>query len=160
MALRQAAGVRRRAPGVLAKALAHAAALAPLVHLAWQVVDVARTGSNALGADPVVEIEHRLGTWALRLLLATLAVTPLRQLTGVTALLQFRRMLGLYAFTYASLHLLAYLVLNLFGAGTLAVVAAVDGDVGFLLLEGVWATVSAFSIVRCVIARRQGRKGG
>ena len=55
---------------------------------------------------------------------------------------------------------LAYLVLNLFGAGTLAVVAAVDGDVGFLLLEGVWATVSAFSIVRCVIARRQGRKGG
>ena len=50
-----------------------------------------------------------------------------------------------------------YLVLNLFGAGTLAAVAAVDGDVGFLLLEGVWATVSAFSIVRCVIAGRTGR---
>ena len=54
----------------------------------------------------------------------------------------------------------AYLVLNLFGAGTLAVVAAVDGDIGFLLLEGVWAVISAASIVRGVIAGRQGRKGG
>lgn len=54
----------------------------------------------------------------------------------------------------------AYLVLNFFGAGTLAVVAAIDGDVGFLLLEGVWAAVSAFSIVRSVSAGRQGRKGG
>ena len=55
---------------------------------------------------------------------------------------------------------IAYLVLNFFGAGTLAVVAAIDGDIGFLLLEGVWSAVSAFSIVKCVIARRQGRKGG
>ena len=55
---------------------------------------------------------------------------------------------------------LTYLVLNLLGAGTLAVVAAVDGDIGFLLLEGVWAAFSAFSIVRCVIAGRAGRKGG
>ena len=55
---------------------------------------------------------------------------------------------------------LTYLVLNFFGAGTLAVVAAIDGDIGFLLLEGVWSAVSAFSIVRCVSTRRQGRKGG
>jgi hypothetical protein len=55
---------------------------------------------------------------------------------------------------------LSYLVLNLLGAGTLAVVAAIDGDVGFLLLEGVWAAVSAFSIVRSVSAGRAGRKGG
>ncbi len=55
---------------------------------------------------------------------------------------------------------LTYLVLNFFGAGTLAVVAAIDGDIGFLLLEGVWSAVSAFSIVKCVIAGRQGRKGG
>jgi hypothetical protein len=55
---------------------------------------------------------------------------------------------------------LSYLVLNLLGAGTLAVVAAIDGDVGFLLLEGVWAVVSAFSIVRSVSAGRAGRKGG
>ena len=55
---------------------------------------------------------------------------------------------------------LAYLVLNLLGAGTLAVVAAIDGDVGFLLLEGVWAAVSAFSLGRGVITGRWGRKGG
>jgi hypothetical protein len=55
---------------------------------------------------------------------------------------------------------MAYLVLNFFGAGTLAVVAAIDGDVGFLLLEGVWAAVSAVSIVRGVSAGRGGRKGG
>ena len=98
-----------------AKAAVHVAALTPLAILAWQVLDVARTGSNALGADPVAEIEHRLGLWALRLLLATLAITPLRQLTGQPVLVRFRRMLGLYAFAYATLHFSAYLVLDLRG---------------------------------------------
>ena len=100
---------------VAAKTLVHAAALTPMAILAWQVADVARTGSHALGADPVAEIEHRLGLWALRLLMATLAVTPLRQLTGQPVLLRFRRMLGLYAFAYATLHFTAYLVLDLRG---------------------------------------------
>ena len=100
---------------VAAKAAVHVAALTPLAILAWQVLDVARTGSNALGADPVAEIEHRLGLWALRLLLATLAITPLRQLTGQPVLVRFRRMLGLYAFAYATLHFSAYLVLDLRG---------------------------------------------
>ena len=99
----------------VAKAAVHLAALAPLAILSWQVADVARTGGNALGADPVAEIEHRLGLWALRLLMATLAVTPLRQLTGASDLLRFRRMLGLYAFAYATLHFSAYLVLDLRG---------------------------------------------
>jgi methionine sulfoxide reductase heme-binding subunit len=58
---------------VAAKTAVHAAALTPLAILSWQFVDVWRTGSDALGADPVAEIEHRLGIWALRLLLATLA---------------------------------------------------------------------------------------
>ena len=48
------------------------------------------------------EIEHRLGLWALRFLMLALAVTPLRQLTGKPVLVRFRRMLGLYAFFYAS----------------------------------------------------------
>ncbi|HET8818228.1 MAG TPA: protein-methionine-sulfoxide reductase heme-binding subunit MsrQ [Xanthomonadaceae bacterium] len=99
----------------IAKTVVHLAALAPMAILAWQVMDVARTGSNALGADPVAEIEHRLGLWALRLLMATLAVTPLRQLTGQPVLLRFRRMLGLYTFAYATLHFSAYLVLDLRG---------------------------------------------
>jgi sulfoxide reductase heme-binding subunit YedZ len=101
-----------------AKALVHAAALTPLAILAWQFWDVYRTGSDALGADPVAEVEHRLGLWALRLLMATLAITPLRQLTGQAMLVRFRRMLGLYAFFYASLHLSAYLVLDLRGYWT------------------------------------------
>ena len=75
-------------------------------------------GSDALGADPVAEIEHRTGLWALRLLLITLAITPLRQLTGQAVLIRFRRMLGLYAFFYASVHLTAYLWLDLRGFWT------------------------------------------
>ena len=100
---------------ILAKTLAHLAALTPLAVLGGQMWAVAVRGSNVLGADPVAEIEHRLGLWALRLLLLTLAITPLRQLTGLTVLLRFRRMPGLYAFAYASLHLLAYVVLDLRG---------------------------------------------
>lgn len=103
---------------IAAKTVVHGLALTPLAVLAWQFLDVYRTGSDALGADPVAEIEHRLGIWALRLLLLTLAVTPLRQLLKQPLLLRFRRMLGLYAFAYASLHLAAYLVLDLRGYWT------------------------------------------
>ncbi|MEL1264291.1 protein-methionine-sulfoxide reductase heme-binding subunit MsrQ [Pseudoxanthomonas putridarboris] len=103
---------------IAAKTLVHALALTPLAILAWQFHDVWTTGSDALGADPVAEIEHRTGLWALRLLMIALAVTPLRQLTGKPVLIRFRRMLGLYAFFYATLHLSAYLVLDLRGYWT------------------------------------------
>jgi len=103
---------------VAAKAAVHAAALAPAGLLAWRMAEVWRTGSDALGADPVAEVEHFTGLWALRLLLLTLAITPLRRLTGQPVLLRFRRMLGLYAFFYACLHLAAYLVLDLGGYWT------------------------------------------
>ena len=101
---------------LLPKTALHLAALAPLAFLGWQMWLVATRGSDVLGADPVAEIEHRLGLWALRLLLLTLAITPLRQLTGWNVLVRFRRMLGLYAFAYASLHLAAYVALDLRGA--------------------------------------------
>jgi sulfoxide reductase heme-binding subunit YedZ len=110
----------RRTPAsiVAAKAVVHALALTPAAYLGWLVWQVARTGSDALGADPVAEIEHFLGLWALRFLMLALAVTPLRQLTGQAVLVRFRRMLGLYAFFYASLHFAAYLGLDLRGYWT------------------------------------------
>ena len=101
---------------IAAKAAVHALALAPLAMLGWKAWQVG-SGSDidALGAEPVAAIEHELGLWALRLLLVTLAVTPLRQLLDRPLLLRFRRLLGLWAFAYASLHFTAYLVLDLRG---------------------------------------------
>lgn len=66
-----------------------------------------------LGANPVEEITHRTGDWTLYFLLATLAITPLRRLTGLNQLIKMRRMVGLFAFFYACLHLFTYLVIDL-----------------------------------------------
>jgi sulfoxide reductase heme-binding subunit YedZ len=91
------------------KPAVHALALWPLAALAWAVfVDDGRS----LGANPVAEIIHMLGTWGLNFLLATLAISPLRELTGWPHWLRLRRMLGLYAFAYLLLHLLAYVVID------------------------------------------------
>jgi methionine sulfoxide reductase heme-binding subunit len=67
--------------------------------------------TDQLGADPMKVLERSLGLWALRFLIAALAVTPLRRLTGVS-LLRYRRAIGLLAFFYAALHLLTYMVLD------------------------------------------------
>jgi methionine sulfoxide reductase heme-binding subunit len=80
--------------------------LLPLASLIWQIA------TDRLGANPVEEVLHDTGSWALRLLLVTLAVTPLRRLTGYGWLVRFRRMLGLFVFFYATLHLAVYLVLD------------------------------------------------
>jgi sulfoxide reductase heme-binding subunit YedZ len=115
----KAANKRRTPTGVIvAKVVVHALALTPFAWLLWKVRDVATTGSNALGADPVAEIEHFLGLWAIRFLMLALAITPLRQWTGQAVLVRFRRMLGLYAFFYASVHFSAYLGLDLRGYWT------------------------------------------
>lgn len=65
-----------------------------------------------LGANPIEAVIRHLGDWALRLLLLTLAATPLRLLTGWGWPVRLRRLLGLFAFFYAVLHLLAYTVLD------------------------------------------------
>lgn len=70
--------------------------------------------SGTLGANPIEAVTRSLGDWALRLLLVTLTVTPLRRLSGWSWPLRLRRMLGLYAFCYALLHLLSYIVLDQF----------------------------------------------
>ena len=67
-----------------------------------------------LGANPIEEITHRTGTWALTFLMITLSVTPVRRLLGIGALVHLRRMLGLFAFFYVSLHFLTYIVLDQF----------------------------------------------
>jgi sulfoxide reductase heme-binding subunit YedZ len=91
------------------KPLVFALCLLPLAAVGWDV------WHGALGADPVAQLEHRTGDWALRLLLATLAITPLRRLTGWNKAIRFRRMLGLFAFFYVSVHLTIYLVVDLGG---------------------------------------------
>ena len=83
--------------------------LLPLAHLGWDV------WYNTLGTDPVAQLEHRSGDWSLRLLLATLAITPLRKLSGWNKIIRYRRMLGLFAFFYVSVHLCIYLVIDLGG---------------------------------------------
>jgi len=67
-----------------------------------------------LGANPVETITHATGLWGLRLLLLTLGITPLRRMFGWNRLIAYRRMLGLFAFFYGSLHLSTYLVFDQF----------------------------------------------
>ncbi len=69
---------------------------------------------DALGANPIEAITHRTGDWALRFLLITLAVTPLRKFSGWRWPGPLRRMLGLYAFFYAAMHFSTWLVLDQF----------------------------------------------
>jgi sulfoxide reductase heme-binding subunit YedZ len=84
------------------KVVLFCAALLPLARLVWLAA------VDDLGANPVEFVIRSLGTWTLVSLLATLSITPIRLITGVAWPVQLRRMLGLFAFFYASLHLLAY----------------------------------------------------
>jgi sulfoxide reductase heme-binding subunit YedZ len=88
------------------KVLVFLLCLAPLFRLAWRV------WNQDVTANPTEFIQHFTGDWAIRLIVATLAVTPLRKLLGVPSLVRFRRMIGLFAFFYACLHVLTYLWLD------------------------------------------------
>lgn len=88
------------------KAAAFAACAAPLAKLA---VDATLGG---LGANPIEMVLHRLGFWALTLLAASLAATPLNTLLGIAWPVRVRRLVGLFAFAYAGLHFLWYLVVD------------------------------------------------
>ncbi len=79
-------------------------ALIPFAYLLWGFF------TGGIGANPVNEFIRETGLWGLRLLLLTLCVTPLRRITGWNPIIKFRRMLGLYAFFYSALHLIAYLI--------------------------------------------------
>jgi len=85
--------------------LLYAAGLVPAAHGFW----LGATGG--LPGNPVKEFEHLLGLWALRFLVATLAITPLRDLAGINWI-RYRRALGLLAFWYVLMHFLTYMVLD------------------------------------------------
>lgn len=85
------------------KSLLFIACSIPFLYLLWGVAQ------NDLGANPVETVTHVTGEWALRLLLATLLMTPLRKSLGKPWPIRIRRMLGLFVFFYASLHFLTWI---------------------------------------------------
>ncbi len=95
-------GIRRSKPAVFALCLLPAALL---------VYDVF---AGNISADPIEDLTRVTGIWAVRLLLVTLAITPLRLLTGINPLVQLRRMIGVFAFFYVVLHFLTWLVIDNF----------------------------------------------
>lgn len=134
------------------KPVVFGAALVPALLL------VRRAMTDDLGANPIEEITHQTGLWTLRFLLITLAVTPLRRLTGWHAVIRLRRMLGLFAFFYVCLHFLTYMVLDHFFNFD-AIVADIAkrpyvtvGFTGFVLLIPLALTSTAGMV------RRLGRK--
>jgi sulfoxide reductase heme-binding subunit YedZ len=90
------------------------------IRVAWTIGLVPTAGiayrfaTNALGANPIEEVTHETGQWALRLLVACLFVTPARKLFGWSWIAPVRKTLGLFAFYYAFLHFATYVALDLF----------------------------------------------
>ncbi len=101
----QKQAARVRASADFRKSAVYIVGFIPAVWLFYEGVN------DRLGADPMRYLEQSLGLWALRFLIATLAITPLRQIFNVN-LLRYRRAIGLLAFYYAALHLTTYLVLD------------------------------------------------
>ena len=150
-----------RVKASISKALLHPAAkpllfLVCLLPFAWLVYGAF---SNQLGANPAEYLIRAGGDWTLRLLCLTLAITPLRVISGLPALARFRRMLGLFVYFYVVLHLLSY---SWFDMGFDLADIVVDiikrpfilvGFAGFLLLTPLAAT-SFNRAVKALGARR------
>ncbi|MEQ1739264.1 MAG: protein-methionine-sulfoxide reductase heme-binding subunit MsrQ [Methyloglobulus sp.] len=82
---------------------------ASLIPLCWIFIDIL---FDNLGANPIQALHIRLGDWALRFLCITLAITPIQKITKWRGMANYRQLFGLYAFFYATLHLLAYLLID------------------------------------------------
>ena len=98
--------VNRLMPAI--KVVVFLVCLIPLGLLVWNFIQ------GELGANPIEAVIHTTGDWTLRLLLISLSITPLKIITGNAYWIRFRRMLGLFAFFYATLHLCSYVVLDQF----------------------------------------------
>ena len=92
----------------IAKPVLVVLALSPAAYLAWAFFH------DELGANPIEMLTRETGVWTLRFIVATLVITPLRRLSGWNALVKYRRMLGLFAFFYGTVHLLTYVWLDQF----------------------------------------------
>src|SRR3954452_2281596 len=88
------------------KPLVFLASLMPAAWLVWAAI------AGNLSANPLSDITNETGVWALRFLCITLAITPIRRLSGWNPIVRFRRMAGLFAFFYGTLHLLIYIVFD------------------------------------------------
>jgi sulfoxide reductase heme-binding subunit YedZ len=132
----------------LQKAPVFVACLVPLAWLAWAGLD------GRLGANPISEVTKETGTWTLRFLVLTLAITPLRRLTGWNTLVRYRRMLGLFAFFYGTLHLTTYVWLDQFFDAAMIVKDVMKrpfitvGFTAFVLMVPLALTSTAASIRR------------
>ena len=91
-----------------AKVLVFSLCFAPTLVLIWDSL------TGGLSVNPIEDITHRTGDWALRFVLLTLAVTPFRWLSRWNEVIRYRRMLGLFTFWYASLHFSTYIVFDHF----------------------------------------------
>lgn len=137
----------------LERLAAHLACALPLLWLGWLAFD------GGLGANPIEAAIRFLGDWGLRGLVLALAVTPLRKWTGWGRLASYRRMVGLWAFAYAGLHLTAYVVLDQFfdwaaiGREIVKHKFITAGMVSFLLLLPLAATSTSGMIKRLGAAR-------
>ena len=87
-------------------------AAVPALWYAWAIYSDFALGTRYLGSDPIKEAEHAYGAWTLRLLFASLAITPMRRISGWNWLAKHRRTLGLYAFAYGVLHLSVWAILD------------------------------------------------
>jgi sulfoxide reductase heme-binding subunit YedZ len=93
---------------VVLKPVGFLAALAPAAWLLWAGL------TGHLSANPLSDITNETGIWTLRFLCITIAITPLRRLTGWNRAIKFRRMTGLFAFFYGTLHFLTYVIVDRF----------------------------------------------
>lgn len=106
---------RKRDPMVwVIKPIVWTLCLAPLAWLGWLVLEVLYFDGRGLTANPVEFLNLYLGDWAIRILLISLAVTPIKILTSWKQIVRLRRLLGLFAFFYVALHIANYVVLDQF----------------------------------------------
>jgi sulfoxide reductase heme-binding subunit YedZ len=114
----------------VAKPIVWGVALLPAAFMAWAALN------GRLGADPLKEITHETGDWTLRFIIITIAISPVRRLSGWNSLIRFRRLSGLFAFFYGTLHFLIYVIADRFA--------------GLEFRDGIWALSTARELARSI----------